>query len=285
MKIQDSLFGVNKLRVIRNYPLNNIKIANAFGRGILAIGCSLLLTFGACQAPQSTDTGTDGDGDGFVQIFDGKTLDGWEGDENLWRVEDGKLIGEITPATQLDRNSFIIWKGDMPADFELKVEFKISKNGNSGINYRSERVEEVPYGLRGYQADLDGQKNYTGSNYEERRRTTLASQGEVVVVPAVENADSINNYSQGNQWTPRNVTSSLGSRESMQAAIKDEDWNEYHLIVNGNRLQHKVNGVLISDVTDNDTINLRTDGLLGVQVHVGPPMKIAYKNFRLKALK
>ncbi len=281
MKITDSLYRVIKLKAIRCDQLSNTKIFNASTTMFLGIGCSLLLTLGACQAPQSTDT----DADGFVQIFDGKTLDGWEGDESLWRVEDGKLIGEITPATTLDRNSFIIWKGDMPADFELKVEFKISEAGNSGINYRSERVEGVPYGLRGYQADLDGQKNYTGSNYEERRRTTLASQGEVVVVPAVENADSIKAYSRGNQWTPRNVTSSLGNRESMQAAIKDGDWNEYHLIVNGNRLQHKVNGVLMSDVTDNDTINLRTDGLLGVQVHVGPPMKIAYKNFLLKSLK
>ena len=281
MKISDSLFGESGLSMSKYNPLSSTKMTCVFTSRFLAIGCSLLLTFSACQAPQSTDS----DEDGFVQIFDGKTLDGWEGDESLWRVEDGKLIGEITPDIKLDRNSFIIWKGDMPSDFEFKVKFKVSKTGNSGINYRSERVEGVPYGLKGYQADLDGQRKYTGSNYEERRRTTLASQGEVVVIPAVENADSIRSYSKRNQWTPRNVTGLLGSRESMQSKIKNEDWNEYHLIVNGRRMQHSVNGILMSDVTDNDTVNLRLDGLLGVQVHVGPPMKIAYKNFRLKALK
>ena len=281
MKISTDLFGANKLMMIRQGVLRNTQIINVFIHGLKGMVYCLLLAIAGCQAPQSTDANADG----FVQIFDGKTLDGWEGDESLWRVEDGKLIGEITPDIKLDRNSFIIWKGDMPSDFELKVEFKVSKTGNSGINYRSERVEGVPYGLKGYQADLDGQRKYTGSNYEERRRTTLASQGEVVVIPAVENADSIHSYSKGNQWTPRNVTRLLGSREAMPSKIKDEDWNEYHLIVNGRRMQHSVNGILMSDVTDNDTVNLRLDGLLGVQVHVGPPMKIAYKNFRLKALK
>ncbi|RYF68390.1 MAG: DUF1080 domain-containing protein, partial [Cytophagaceae bacterium] len=57
--------------------------------------------------------------DGFVQIFDGKTLNGWEGDPTYWRVENGALVGEITPSTLLKTNSFIIWKGGEPADFEF----------------------------------------------------------------------------------------------------------------------------------------------------------------------
>jgi hypothetical protein len=64
-------------------------------------------------------------------------------------------------------------------------------------------------------------------------------------------------------------------------SIKQNDWNEYHIIAKGNRLQHYINGVLMSDVTDNDTANRKLSGVLGVQVHVGPPMKVEYKNFRI----
>lgn len=226
------------------------------------------------------------DENGFTQIFDGKTLNGWEGDSTYWRVENGNLVGEITPATLLERNSFIIWQGGLTTDFELKVEYKVSKDGNSGINYRSEEVEGVPYALRGYQADLDGAQRYTGSNYEERGRTTLASRGQKVLLkPVKNNADSLQAHIKNNHWIPSTVISSLGSMDSLKTHIKNEDWNEYHLIVKGNHMQHYVNGVLMSDVTDEDTVNRKFKGLLGVQVHVGPPMKIEYRNFRLKQMK
>lgn len=244
----------------------------------LCLMISLLLVVCGCI------TGNQSDEKGFVKIFNGKTLNGWQGDPAYWRVEDGVLVGEVTPETLLSRNTFIIWEGDMPSDFELKVEFRISTGGNSGINYRSEEVEGVPYALRGYQADLNGRKNYTGSNYEERKRTTLAAQGEIVVIPTVENAGSLSQYISRNYWTAREVTGSLDTTEALQASIKEEDWNEYHIIVKGNRMRHIVNGVLMSDVTDNDVVNRRFDGLLGVQVHVGPPMKIEYRNFRIKKL-
>ena len=93
------------------------------------------------------------DNDGFVEIFDGETLDGWEGDPNHWRVEDGNIIGEVTPSVPLESNTFLIWKGGELADFELKGEFNITEAGNSGINYRSEQLPDIPFALRGYQAD------------------------------------------------------------------------------------------------------------------------------------
>ena len=120
--------------------------------------------------------------DGFVKIFDGKTLNGWEGDLQYWRVENGNLVGEITAATLLKTNSFIIWQGGNPSDFELILEFKITQSGNSGINYRSVALSDVPHALKGYQADIDGANRYTGQNYEERGRTTLAYQGQKVIV-------------------------------------------------------------------------------------------------------
>src|SRR6187401_3491703 len=78
-----------------------------------------------------------GEEPGFAEIFDGKTLKGWDGDPTYWRVEDGSMVGEIKPDTVIKSNTFIIWRGGEPADFELKVDYRITSGGNSGINYRS----------------------------------------------------------------------------------------------------------------------------------------------------
>lgn len=217
---------------------------------------------------------------GFVPIFDGKTLNGWECDTTYWRVENGNLVGEITSDKLLKSNTFIIWKGGEPADFELKLQFKISKNGNSGVNYRSLLFEGVPFALKGYQADIDGMNRYTGQNYEERGRTTLAYRGQTTQVNSASGGEPIKN----NAWVSTKMVKEL-NRDSLQQVIKAEDWNELHLVIKGNRLQHYVNGVLMSDVTDNDSTNRKAKGLLGMQVHVGPPMKVEYRNIQLKQIK
>lgn len=221
---------------------------------------------------------------GYQLIFDGKTLDGWEFDPVYWWVESGTLVGEITPSTLLKRNSFIIKKGLVADDFELKVEYRISERGNSGINYRSTTIDSLPYAMRGYQADINGQNNYTGQNYEERGRTTLAYQGQRVVVNAIGVSSSLKEHIANNAWTKRTVTGSLGNTDSLRAQIKKDDWNECHLIIKGNRLLHYINGVLMSDVTDNDKSSRKLAGSIGVQVHVGPPMKVEFRNFRFKKL-
>ncbi len=226
---------------------------------------------------------------GFKKIFDGKTLKGWEGDPVYWKVENGSIVGVITPETLLKRNTFIIYRDAKPSDFELKCEVKITKDGNTGINYRSEELlPDLPFALKGYQADIDGAIRYTGQNYEERGRTTLGYRGEIVNVNEQTDPEVKNNlraYSARNAWLPRKVTGSLGNSDSLKTKIKSEDWNEVHLIVKGNRLLHYVNGVLMSDVTDLDKVNGKSEGWLGVQVHVGPPMKVEYRNIRIKNLK
>jgi len=219
---------------------------------------------------------------GFVKIFDGKTLNGWKGDPTYWRVEDGTMTGEITPSTLLKTNSFIIWQGGQPGDFELKGEFKITEAGNSGINYRSDQLTDVPYALRGYQADIDGKRTYTGQNYEERKRATLAYRGEISTINAHDGNASMETMRKNNNWTNRTVTGSLGTSDELKTSIKPEDWNNFHIIAKGNRLQHYINGKLMSDVTDNDAISGTKKGLLGVQVHVGPPMKVQYRELLLK---
>jgi Domain of Unknown Function (DUF1080) len=257
----------------------------------LRVGFTILFALGiGCKKPPESNESVPADSavqqtDGFIEIFDGKTLNGWEGDTTYWRVENGSLMGEVTPSTLLKANTFVVWKGGAPGDFELKVEFKIAEAGNSGINYRSETLTEIPHALRGYQADIDGMNNYTGQNYEERGRTTLAYRGEVATILSQDNPSDPASFKENvknNAWSKREITGSLGNIDSLKSEIKGGDWNTCHIIAKGNRLQHYINGVLMSDVTDNDTLNRKMEGLLGVQVHVGPPMTVEYRNILLK---
>jgi hypothetical protein len=230
---------------------------------------ALLALLLPARAQQVYPTPGTNDETGFSQIFDGKTLNGWEGDPKYWRVENGCLVGEVTPETLLKQNSFIIWRGGTTRDFELKVEYRVSARGNSGINYRSEQITNSPFALRGYQSDIDGANKYTGQNYEEKGRTFLALRGDMSRVDADGKS---------------RVIGSVGDKDALAAFIKNEDWNEVHLIVRGNTMTHLVNGHAMSVVVDDDAVRRKFDGLLGVQVHVGPPMKIEYRNFRLKQL-
>ncbi len=209
------------------------------------------------------------DDSGFAPIFDGRTLTDWDGDPTYWRVEDGHLVGEITPETLVKRNTFIIWRGGTPADFELKLDYRVTPRGNSGINYRSIQLTDAPWSLAGYQADIDNADRWIGQNYEERGRTFLAYRGQMVRVT---------------EHGQPQLLASLGDPDALAAHVKPDDWNSYHLIIRGNVLTHIVNGHVMSIVIDDDPKNRRLDGLIGVQVHVGPPMKIQYRNIRLKTL-
>jgi hypothetical protein len=221
----------------------------------------------AAVAQQVMPTSGADDETGFESIFDGKTLDGWEGDPKYWRVEDGCLVGEVTPDAVLEQNTFIIWRGGTTGDFELKLDVRITAAGNSGINYRSVPFPPNPFALKGYQADIDGANKYTGQNYEEKGRTFLALRGDVGRIDPDGKA---------------RIIGSVGDKDELAKAIKTEDWNSFHLIARGNVMTHMVNGRVMSIVIDDDAKNRKVEGLLGVQVHVGPPMKVEYRSIRLK---
>ncbi len=228
----------------------------SYGAILLSI---FLLSFFTITAQHSNN--------GFVKIFDGKTLKGWKGDTDHWRIEKGNIVAEITASHPIKANTFLIWQGGQPGDFEFKAEFKISKNGNSGINYRSELVDGVPFGLKGYQADIDGQNEYTGQNYEERGRGFLAKRGESVVI---ENGkDPV-------------VKSIIGNSDSLKKYIRPNGWNEIHIIAKGNHLLHYINGKLMSEVVDNDLSKRKFSGWLGLQAHAGMIMKVEYRNIYIK---
>jgi hypothetical protein len=127
---------------------------------------------------------------------------------------------------------------------------------------------ENKFAMRGYQADIDGQNRYTGQNYEEKGRLFLAVRGQMTHVTG------------GRKPI---ILSTFGDSKELAAAITS-DWNSYHLIARGNVLTHILNGHLMAVVIDDDTPKRTMEGLIGVQVHVGGPMKVEYRNFRLKNL-
>jgi hypothetical protein len=217
----------------------------------------------AMPDPLSDDTS------GFQSIFDGKTLNGWDGDPAFWRAEAGTIIGETTAQNPLKSNTFLIWRGGKPKDFELKLEYRIN-NTNSGIQYRSVELPDAgKWVLKGYQADIDAQNRYTGQIYEERGRGFLALRGQFTYI------------AQGKK--PR-VTGSLGEGDTLAQYIHSSDWNKLHILARGNVLIQVLNGHVMSMVIDDDVTNRALEGLLGVQLHVGQPMKMELRNVWLKSL-
>jgi hypothetical protein len=214
----------------------------------------------------------EGDEPGFRSIFDDNTLQAWEGDSKYWRVADGIMTGEITPETIIKSNTFIVWRGGEPENFELKVDYRITSGGNSGVNYRSVVVPDkvTPanrFAMRGYQCDIDGLNRYTGNNYEEKGRLFLAVRGQLTHVT-------------GSRLPV--VLSRLGDNKDLASTIND-GWNAVHIIAQENVLIHNINGQVMSVVIDDDP-NRERKGLIGVQVHVGGPMKVDYRNWRIRVI-
>ena len=205
--------------------------------------------------------------DGFIRIFDGKTMNGWEGDTSFWRIEERSFVGEVTPEKPLKANTFMIYRGEIPANFEFKALYRISPEGNSGIQYRSEELGNIKYGMKGYQADIDGDNRYTGQNYEERGRGFLAMRGQKAVLKEGQKPE---------------IIGTVGNSDSLKSVIKVGDWNEIHIIANGNNIKHYINGVLMSETTDEDLKNRKMTGLIGLQVHVMKKMKVEYRKIFLK---
>ncbi|VAX36590.1 FIG00929532: hypothetical protein, partial [hydrothermal vent metagenome] len=165
--------------------------------------------------------------DGFRSIFDGKTLTNWDGDPQLWKVENGCIVGVTTQEAPLKYNNFIIWRGGKLTDFELKLEYKL-RNHNSGIQYRSFEVDtkQGKWRMGGYQADIAGGNTFSGILYGERARGILARRGQKVIIP---------------KGGKPKVVGSVGESKKIQSHIKKNDWNSYHIIAKGNHLIHKIN--------------------------------------------
>jgi len=214
---------------------------------------------------------------GFKSLFNGKDLTGWEGNPDLWSVKDGAITGVTKADPKLTHNTFLVYTGGNVDDFELRLSYRIV-NGNSGIQYRSKVIENGKFGpiVSGYQADFEAGTTYSGILYEERARGILAQRGQKTVVKD----------DPSNPKRPEvEVVGSLGESKDIQAKIKKEDWNDYVIIAKGNHLQHFINGMQTVDVIDEDSVKAAKDGILALQIHVGPPMTVQFKNIRIKPLK
>jgi hypothetical protein len=207
---------------------------------------------------------------GFRSIFDGQSLKDWDCDPEFWRAENGTMVGATKADHQPKYNIFCIWRGGTPADFELKLQYKLTgETGNSGVQYRSVELPNVgKWVLKGYQADIDGKQQYTGQVYEERGRGFLALRGQIAYVPDGGKVGSIG---------------TTGASDQLKSLIKSDDWNDLHIIARGNMLIQLVNGQVMSVVIDDDKANRKADGLIGIQLHVTKAaMTIEARNIRLK---
>jgi hypothetical protein len=205
--------------------------------------------------------------EGFKSLFNGKDLSDWKGDTQLWRVEDGVITGQTTADNPLKYNTFLIWKGGEPADFELRLKFKIT-GGNSGVQYRSKVIDADKFVVSGYQADIDAAHRYTGMNYEERARGFLAPRGKRAVI-AEDGKKSLTN---------------IGDSDKLRDKINKDDWNEFTIVAKGNKLVHILNGEVMSEVIDQQTDKAAKSGVIALQLHQGPPMKVQFKDIQLKRL-
>jgi hypothetical protein len=206
---------------------------------------------------------------GFEQIFDGVSLKNWDGDPKFWRVEGGALVGESTPEKTVKPNTFMIWRGGEPKDFELKVEFRLNST-NSGIQYRSVELPDVAkWVLKGYQADIDFDNQFTGQIYEERGRGFLALRGQAAYVTDGQKSRAVG---------------TLESGDALKGYIRQNDWNQVHIIARGGTIVQILNGHVMSVLVDDDTKNRALGGLIGFQMHMGPPMKVEFRNIWLKKL-
>lgn len=239
--------------------------------------------------------------EGWTQIFDGKTLNGWDGPSDVWHVEDGAIVG-VSSTEHPSGTTNIIWRGGEPANFELKVEMKLEGAGaNGGIQYRSLNVPPKPrqipperlaqmteqqkqrmqqmnlaaqkyakWNLEGYQADYDFNNRYTGQLYEQGTgRGIIAWRGQVVETEAGKK--------------PR-LLSVLGTSDELKAFIKPGEWNQYEVIADGNTLIHILNGHVMAVLVDTDPKFSQRKGLIAFEIEGPGDLKILHRNVWLKKL-
>jgi hypothetical protein len=183
---------------------------------------------------------------GFMPIFDGKTLEGWNGNLKMFRVEQGAIVGGTLKAA-IPNNEFLTYRSEL-SDFELRLKFKVLGKGvNAGIQIRSKRIPNH-HEMIGYQADLGD--NYWGALYDESRRN------KVLKGP---------------------------NQAELAKVLKREDWNDYVIRCEGKRIQLWINGLQTVDYTEPDA-KIEQTGLIGLQIHGGGPSEAWYKDIRLKNL-
>ncbi len=236
---------------------------------------------------------------GWTSLFDGKTLVGWDGDRNYWRVQDGAIFVEST-CEKPTGTIYLVWQGGEPADFELKLDMKgEGADVNGGIQYRGAILDpsrprrtgpprapqgacpsgaprgappppetQAKWDMLGPQFDFDGRNRFTGQFYEQATgRGIVAWRGQLVRTEPGKH--------------PR-LLASVGDRNGLAGFVRIDDWNQFHLIARGNTTTHIINGHVMSILIDDDPSMFRKSGLIGFEIE--GTGKIWIRNIWLKKL-
>ena len=233
---------------------------------------------------------------GWTSMFDGSTLNGWDGDKNYWHVENGAIVVQST-CEKPTGTIYLVWQGGEAADFELKMEMKgEGAQVNSGIQYRGaittprpsapprpvqgtcpsgaprgtppSRESQAKWDMLGAQFDFDGQNRYSGQYYEQATgRGIIAWRGQVV---RTEEGKS-----------PR-LLATLGDKDELGGYVKIDDWNQLHVIARGTQMTHIINGHVMSILFDDDATKFRKSGIIGVEIE--GTGKISLRNIWIKRL-
>ena len=202
--------------------------------------------------------------DGFVSLFDGKTLNGWAGDDKYWSIEDGCITGRSTAETPVPYSMYLVWQGEPVGDFTLLADFRIDAGGNSGIEYRAWKDDARNFGLNGYQADISP-GDIMGILYGEDLGEIIAWRGE----SAKFSKDGVKSIEK------------FGDANEIANAIRMTGWNTYRIEARGNRFTEYINDVKTSELVDEREKSPKS-GIFGLQIHPGPPTSFQYKNIFLK---
>jgi hypothetical protein len=207
---------------------------------------------------------TAADADGFVEMFNGKNLQGWEGKPGWWYVEDGAITSQSTPEKPCPTAHYLMWRGGQPADFDLRLEFRLV-GGNSGIQFRSRELPE--YDTSGYQADIEDGEQWTGCLFEHTRGG-VAMRGEKVSIAP----------------DGKKTVTALGDPEQLLKKVRRHEWNSYRILARGSEITLEINGTVMAQVVDLQEGVAAKQGVIALQMHPGPPMKIQFRNLRMKLL-
>ena len=202
---------------------------------------------------------------GFVSLFDGKSLSGWEADPRYWSVTDGSIHGETTADKKLAGNTFCVWNDGRLKNFVLKLRFRLT-NGNSGVQFRSDR--DGQWTVKGYQADIATHPGIMGALYEERGRGMLVRPGQFAVA-TVEGAVQ--------------AVGGVADPERFKKAVLWTGWNTYVIAARGNHITQTINGCQTAELIDAGPAMAR-EGVLALQLHAGPPMMVEFRDIQVRHL-
>jgi hypothetical protein len=241
------------------------------GLFVLAAFVALTLTLTGGRAEEKTKAALPpADSSGFSTLFNGKDLTGWEYLEGYWTVKDGVISGHETK--DKSKQTFLIYKGKF-SDFELHIKYKFAtKEGNSGVQFRSKVIDPKTFRVGGYQADFDAGAGFDGSIYDEAgvagKRGTMSNRGEKTIWDA--------------DTKRKNEKLSMSAAE-LKKVIKVGDWNDVVLVAKGNHVTYTINGKLMTDLTDESPKALK-NGVLALQLHAGFTMDVQFKDIKIKLL-